>query len=138
MEGPAADEAERRLDELERGVEEPTQERVAVFGSTADDPEKHFLNWQQDPYSNYVARATFADKVRELRIEIDLVTELAVYNPFDFFLEPDAEHFPFTYEPRLLRNCSRSCGSTWRRRGSAPTSRPWRATAAARSTCWWT
>ena len=57
------------------------------------DPKKHFLNWQQDPYSNYVARLTFPDKVHELRIEIDLVTELAVYNPFDFFLEPDAEHF---------------------------------------------
>ena len=67
------------------------------------DPKKHFLNWQQDPYSNYVARLTFPDKVNELRIEIDLVTELAVYNPFDFFLEPDAEHFPFTYEPRLLQ-----------------------------------
>jgi uncharacterized protein (DUF2126 family)/transglutaminase-like putative cysteine protease len=67
------------------------------------DPKKHFLNWQQDPYSNYVARLTFPDKVRELRIEIDLVTELAVYNPFDFFLEPDAEHFPFTYETRLLQ-----------------------------------
>ena len=62
-------------------------------------PPKHFLNWQQDPYSNYLARLTFPEKVRELRIEIDLVAELAVYNPFDFFLEPDAEQFPFTYEP---------------------------------------
>ena len=48
MEGPAADEAERRLDELERGVEEPTEERLAVFGSTADDPEKHFIGWRDD------------------------------------------------------------------------------------------
>ena len=48
MEGPAADEAERRLDELERGVDEPTEERLAVFGSTADDPEKHFIGWLDD------------------------------------------------------------------------------------------
>jgi uncharacterized protein (DUF2126 family)/transglutaminase-like putative cysteine protease len=61
-------------------------------------PAQHFINWQQDPQSNYVARLTFPEKVRELRIEIDLVAELSVYNPFDFFLEPAAEHFPFCYD----------------------------------------
>jgi hypothetical protein len=45
MEGPAAEEAERRLDELERPVEEAPEERLAVVGSTADDPERHFLGW---------------------------------------------------------------------------------------------
>jgi hypothetical protein len=48
MEGPAADEAERRLDELERGEDKVPEERLAVFGSTADDPEKHFLGWRDD------------------------------------------------------------------------------------------
>ena len=48
MEGPAADEAERRLDELERPPERPTEERLAVFGSTEDDPEKHFLGWRDE------------------------------------------------------------------------------------------
>jgi len=48
MEGPAADEAERRLDELERPVEEIPEERLAVFGSTADDAEKHFIGWRDD------------------------------------------------------------------------------------------
>ena len=48
MEGPAADEAERRLDELERGPEQATEERLAVFGSTAADPEKHFIGWRDD------------------------------------------------------------------------------------------
>jgi hypothetical protein len=48
MEGPAAEEAERRLDELERGVEEVPEERLAVFGSTADDPSKHFIGWRDD------------------------------------------------------------------------------------------
>ena len=48
MEGPAADEAERRLDELERVAEAPIEARLAVFGSTAEDPEKHFIGWRDD------------------------------------------------------------------------------------------
>jgi uncharacterized protein (DUF2126 family)/transglutaminase-like putative cysteine protease len=66
------------------------------------DPEGHFVNWQQDPQSNYLARLTFPDPVEELRIEVNLVAEMAVYNPFDFFLEPHVEQFPFTYEPWQL------------------------------------
>jgi hypothetical protein len=48
MEGPAAEEAERRLDELERGVEPAPEERLAVFGSTADNPDKHFIGWRDE------------------------------------------------------------------------------------------
>ena len=47
-EGPVAEEAERRLDELERGVEEAPDERPAVYGSTAAEPEKHVLGWLGD------------------------------------------------------------------------------------------
>src|SRR5512147_571090 len=61
-------------------------------------PTKHFINWQQDPQSNYMARLVFPDKTEELRIEVDLVAEMAVLNPFDFFLEPYANKFPFKYE----------------------------------------
>ena len=57
----------------------------------------------QDPQSNYVARVTFPEKVEALRVEIDLVAEMAVYNPFDFFLEPYAEHVPFTYDASEMR-----------------------------------
>jgi uncharacterized protein (DUF2126 family)/transglutaminase-like putative cysteine protease len=66
-------------------------------------PKKHFINWQQDPFSNYLARVIFPEKTNELLVEVDLVAEMAVYNPFDFFLEATAEKFPFTYEPGLKK-----------------------------------
>ncbi len=64
-------------------------------------PEKHFINWQQDPQSNYLARLVFQEKAREFLVEVDLVAEMSVLNPFDFFLEPQAEHFPFEYDQEL-------------------------------------
>ena len=62
------------------------------------DPADHFINWQQDPQSNYLARLVFPKPTRELRVEVNLTAEMAVLNPFDFFLEPYAQHFPFRYE----------------------------------------
>jgi len=67
------------------------------------EPAEHFINWQQDPFANYLARLNFPGKTREFKITVDLVAEMAVYNPFDFFLEPDAETFPFTYDDGLAR-----------------------------------
>jgi uncharacterized protein (DUF2126 family) len=61
-------------------------------------PAEHFINWQQDPQANYLARLVFPEKTRELRVEVDLVAEMSVINPFDFFLEPYADKFPYTYE----------------------------------------
>ena len=62
------------------------------------EPEKHFINWQQDPQSNYQARLVFPEKTRRFHVEVALVAEMAVHNPFDYFLEPRAEHFPISYE----------------------------------------
>lgn len=64
-------------------------------------PDKHFINWQQDPQSNWNARLVFPEQTREFCVEVDLVAEMAVLNPFDFFLEPQAERFPFEYDHAL-------------------------------------
>jgi uncharacterized protein (DUF2126 family)/transglutaminase-like putative cysteine protease len=66
-------------------------------------PTDHFINWQQDPQANYLARLVFPDPTRELKIEVDLVAEMSVQNPFDFFLTPYAEQFPFKYESNERR-----------------------------------
>ena len=68
------------------------------------EPAQHFINWQQDPFSNHLARLVFPEPTREFKVTVDLVAEMAVYNPFDFFLEPDAENFPFAYGAELAHD----------------------------------
>jgi len=65
------------------------------------EPAEHFVNWQLDPFSNYLARLIFPLPTTELKITVDLVAEMAVLNPFDFFLEASAEKFPFNYDAGL-------------------------------------
>jgi uncharacterized protein (DUF2126 family)/transglutaminase-like putative cysteine protease len=67
-------------------------------------PETHFLNWQQDPFGNYEARLVFPKQTTELVFQVDLVADMTVINPFDFFLEKEAEHYPFVYPPALRRD----------------------------------
>ncbi len=64
-------------------------------------PAHHFLNWQQDPFGNYLARAVFPEKLNKFEVTVDLVAEHSIFNPFDFFLEESAREFPFCYEPAL-------------------------------------
>ena len=64
---------------------------------------EHFINWQQDPFSNWNARLVFPDKMTEFCVEVELIAEMSVLNPFDFFIEESAQTYPFIYEPVLKK-----------------------------------
>jgi uncharacterized protein (DUF2126 family)/transglutaminase-like putative cysteine protease len=67
-------------------------------------PSEHFVNWQQDPFGNFMARLVFPEPATKLDITVDLIADLTVINPFDFFVEESAKVFPFVYEPQLARD----------------------------------
>jgi uncharacterized protein (DUF2126 family) len=69
-------------------------------------PDSAFINWQQDPFGNYLARLVFPEKTRELKIEVEVVADMLVINPFDFFVEESAEKVPFSYEEKLRKELS--------------------------------
>ena len=79
--------------------------RTAILSYSLNiEPAEHFINWQQDPFGNYLARLVFPERTKKLSVEVDLVAEMTVIDPFDFFLEESAEEFPFKYESHLKKD----------------------------------
>jgi len=67
-------------------------------------PSNHSLHWQQDPFGNFVARVDFWEPMPELLVEVNIKTNIIPFNPFDFFLDPYAEFYPFAYEAQLKKD----------------------------------
>mgnify|MGYP003592798384 CR=1 FL=1 len=67
------------------------------------EPKEHFINWQQDPFGNYLARIVFPEKTKELKIDVEIIADMITINPFDFFVDEYAKNYPFAYPNALQK-----------------------------------
>ena len=82
------------------------------------EPEEHFINWQQDPFGNFLARVVFPERCRRLNVVVEVIADMTVINPFDFFVEEYAEKYPFTYTKQINKELAPyletlDCGPTF-------------------------
>ncbi len=84
--------------------------RTPILGySLRIQPEKHFINWQQDPFGNFLARLVFPEKTTHFDFEVEVIADMTVINPFDFFLEEYAKDYPFEYDAQLSKELAPYC-----------------------------
>jgi hypothetical protein len=64
------------------------------------------IRWQQDPYGNHVARATFkaGERVSSFDVHVELAVDIRPVNPFDFFEDDRCRTIPFSYPSEMHRD----------------------------------
>ena len=71
--------------------------------SLSIEPNNHWINWQQDPFGNFLARVVLPEKADRFSVTVDLVADMAVINPFEFYVDQASAEWPFAYEASLQK-----------------------------------
>lgn len=65
------------------------------------EPHNHILHWQQDPFNNYLARVDFMASTQSLVVDVKVTINMVTINPFDFYVDEEAQFFPFSYNDEI-------------------------------------